>query len=154
MLELTLINVQAVAAVREELFLVEVDIGRPRRRRQNAGRLAPAQLLNSSKHGGAGCFRLILLARCRDIIEAAPEAINPDRAFQFMVLAGEPITTCLASDSRHINREFIGVLGRVGCGRGEQHHEQGSFQHGARYKTPWSGTIRGGEVVLGSFRPE
>jgi len=96
-----------------KLFFVEVEIGRPGRGGQNAGGLAPAQLLDSSYHLDAGRFRLILLAGRRDVVEAAPEPIDPDHALGLVALAGKPVGTGFAANAREVNRD-------IGAGRGNR----------------------------------
>jgi hypothetical protein len=111
------------------LVFVEADIGRPGRRCQNARRVEPARLLNGRNHRGAGRFRLVLVACDCHVIQATPKAIDPDRALRFMALIGKPVGTCSGSNSRQVDREFAGSLGRAGRGSPEQQEEQCSHQH-------------------------
>src|SRR2546421_794928 len=98
------------------------DVSGPSRGCENLRKSSPAHLLDSLDNVGAGRPVLLLLTRRRNIVEPAPEAVNPNRAFQLAARAGKPVAARFASDAHEVDRGLRGricgrVFGRFGRGR-------------------------------------
>src|SRR5436305_4695653 len=112
------------------------DISRPGRGCENLRKSFPTHLLDGVDNVDAGCPVLFLLTRGRNIVESAPEAVNPNRPFQLAARAGEPVAAGFVSDAHEIDRELRGrirscVFGRLGLGRArrQQEHQNYPGQH-------------------------
>ena len=63
----------------------------PTRQRPKPGTARACTPFRRREHVGAARLRLFLFAGCRDVVEPAPEAVNPDRALQLVARARKPI---------------------------------------------------------------
>src|SRR4051794_19282523 len=108
------------------------DVSGPSRGCENLRKSSPAHLLDSLDNVGAGRPVLLLLTRRRNIVEPAPEAVNPNRPFQLAARAGKPVAARFVSDADEIDRELRGrIAGRVfrrfGRGRATRQEEHQNY---------------------------
>src|SRR2546423_9242420 len=67
------------------------EISGPSRGGENLRRSSPAHLLDGLDNVGAARPVLIMITCRSNIVESAPEAVNPNRPFQLAARAGKPV---------------------------------------------------------------
>jgi len=107
------------------------DIRHPHGGGQNLGRLAFAHCFYGIEHVGTARLRLSLFAGYRDIVQPTPEAVDPDRTFQFVAGARKPIAASFTAEAGELDGQSSGADGICrlfrgigGCGAERQQHGQ------------------------------
>ena len=110
--------VSAIIGVRLQAYLlfIEVKVSGPHGAGQWLRRLLSACFLDFDNGRCRVDFRLRLVARCGNVIEACPETINPDCSLQSIFLSGLPVSAAHGSYSHHVD----GNLGLLRRGRADR----------------------------------